>query len=84
MTSVDSATSPTTVGYGQRDPSRVNDKVYLQGDKALISEAGEWALEHKTGMVYYWPRDQAAMAARPSLIPSLCTPFTRAGIEWRR
>ena len=22
--------------------------------------------------------------ARPSLIPSLCTPFTRAGIEWRR
>ena len=23
-------------------------------------------------------------AARPSLIPSLCTHFTRAGIEWRR
>ena len=23
-------------------------------------------------------------AARPSLIPSLCTRFTRAGIEWRR
>ena len=22
--------------------------------------------------------------ARPSLIPSLCTTFTRAGIEWRR
>ena len=22
--------------------------------------------------------------ARPSLIPSLCTRFTRAGIEWRR
>ena len=22
--------------------------------------------------------------ARPSLIPSLCTHFTRAGIEWRR
>ena len=25
-----------------------------------------------------------ALAARPSLIPSLCTRFTRAGIEWRR
>ena len=23
-------------------------------------------------------------AARPSLIPPLCTHFTRAGIEWRR
>ena len=23
-------------------------------------------------------------SARPSLIPSLCTHFTRAGIEWRR
>ena len=27
---------------------------------------------------------QPAMGARPSLIPSLCTHFTRAGIEWRR
>ena len=26
----------------------------------------------------------AAAEARPSLIPSLCTHFTRAGIEWRR
>ena len=26
----------------------------------------------------------ADLAARPSLIPSLCTHFTRAGIEWRR
>ena len=26
----------------------------------------------------------AVVAARPSLIPSLCTRFTRAGIEWRR
>ena len=24
------------------------------------------------------------LAARPSRIPSLCTRFTRAGIEWRR
>ena len=24
------------------------------------------------------------VAARPSLIPSLCTHFARAGIEWRR
>ena len=27
--------------------------------------------------------DDAGYAARPSLIPSLCTHFTRAGIEWR-
>ena len=27
---------------------------------------------------------QAGSQARPSLIPSLCTHFTRAGIEWRR
>ena len=26
----------------------------------------------------------AAVRARPSRIPSLCTHFTRAGIEWRR
>ena len=26
----------------------------------------------------------ARWVARPSLIPSLCTQFTRAGIEWRR
>ena len=25
-----------------------------------------------------------SVPARPSLIPSLCTHFTRAGIEWRR
>ena len=25
----------------------------------------------------------AFMVVRPSPIPSLCTPFTRAGIEWR-
>ena len=24
------------------------------------------------------------LKARPSLIPSLCTHYTRAGIEWRR
>ena len=27
---------------------------------------------------------RAEAQARPSLIPSLCTTFTRAGIEWRR
>ena len=30
------------------------------------------------------PAEQLTLAARPSLIPSLCTHFTRAGIEWRR
>ena len=27
--------------------------------------------------------DHISVTARPSLIPSLCTTFTRAGIEWR-
>ena len=40
-----------------------NDKIFLQGDKALISEPGEWALESSSGMLYLWPRDEAAMAA---------------------
>ena len=30
------------------------------------------------------PTDTDAKTARPSLIPSLCTRFTRARIEWRR
>ena len=29
-------------------------------------------------------RARSSEAARPSLIPSLCTRFTRAGIVWRR
>ena len=29
-------------------------------------------------------RERGMAAARPSLIPSLCTHSTRAGIEWRR
>ena len=29
-------------------------------------------------------QEEGFEAARPSLIPSLCTQFTRAGIEWRR
>ena len=40
-----------------------NNKIYLQGPKELISEAGEWALDSAAGMLYLWPRDQGAMAA---------------------
>ena len=66
FTSTRAATSAsaTTVGFESKASSfSANDKIYLQGDKTLISEAGEWALEHKTGMLYYWPRDQSAMMA---------------------
>jgi hypothetical protein len=66
FTSTRTATSATatTVGFESKASSySANDKIYLQGDKTLISEAGEWALEHRTGMLYYWPRDQAAMEA---------------------
>lgn len=40
-----------------------NSRIYLQGDKALISHAGEWALDSREGLLYYWPRDQVAMAS---------------------
>ena len=81
-TAVDSATAPTSVSYSVpaypdmpagKDDSRVNDKVYLQGDKSLISEPGEWALEHRTGMLYYWPRNQSAMAAGTAEIVATTT-----------
>ena len=56
--------SPTQVQFEKESGNfKANNKIYLQGDKSLISEAGEWALEHKTGMLYYWPRDQQAMQA---------------------
>jgi hypothetical protein len=35
-----------------------NDKVYLQGGTALISEPGEWALDSTTKFVHYWPHDE--------------------------
>jgi hypothetical protein len=52
-----------------------NDKIYVQGDKALISEPGEWALESATGMLYLWPRDESAMAIGKAdvVVP---TPYT--------
>eukprot|EP00937_MAST-01D_sp_MAST-1D-sp2_P000988 g988.t1 len=50
-----------------------NDKIYLQGSKELISEPGEWALDSAAGMLYYWPRDQAAMAAGRAEVVALTT-----------
>lgn len=82
VTGVNSATDPTTLSYtvpslpdmpAGKDDSRVNDKIYLQGDKTLISEPGEWALEHRTGMLYYWPRNQSAMAAGTAEIVATTT-----------
>ena len=40
-----------------------NNKIYLQGNKLLISEPGEWALDSATQTLYYWPRDADSMAA---------------------
>ena len=36
------------------------------------------------GVFVFWFIYYDEFMARPSLIPSLCTHFTRAGIEWRR
>lgn len=39
-----------------------SDKLYVQGSKQLITEPGEWALDSSAGLLYIWPRDEAAMA----------------------
>ena len=59
--SYDAAVNTITFAAKQSSFS-ANGKIYLQGDKALISEPGEWALESSTGMLYLWPRDETAMA----------------------
>ena len=68
----------------------------LAGRANLDPKAIPWpALRKLLEEVFYGGRvdnlfDQRALSsflaqlARPSLIPSLCTHFTRAGIEWRR
>jgi hypothetical protein len=63
---------------------KANNKIYLQGDKSLISEAGEWALDHHAGMLYYWPRDQQAMAsgAAEVVITTTKRVFDFAGTDW--
>ena len=50
-----------------------NDKIYLQGPHQLISEAGEWSLDSATSKLYFWPRDQAAMAAGTAQIVATTT-----------
>ena len=50
-----------------------NNKVYLQGPHQLISEAGEWSLDSAASKLYYWPRDQAAMAAGAAQITAATT-----------
>ena len=40
--------------------------------------------EMKKEVRAYFKDNNLSYKARPSLIPSLCTHFTRAGIEWRR
>ena len=61
-----------------------NDKIFLQGDKALISEPGEWALESSTGMLYLWPRDEAAMVAGRAEVVAMTTTrvFDFRGSGW--
>jgi hypothetical protein len=46
-----------TVNFEQGDPKQsANDRIFLQGDRKLISEPGEWALDSATQTLYYWPR----------------------------
>lgn len=50
-----------------------NNKVFVQGSKEFITEAGEWALDSEAGVVYLWPRDQATMAAGKAVVTMATT-----------
>lgn len=52
-----------TISYNAGSGSfSCNDKVYAQGGRALLTEAGEWALDSVRGLLYYWPRNQSQWA----------------------
>ena len=75
----------STVSFKAKQSSfSANDKIFVQGDKALISEPGEWALESATGMLYLWPRDEAAMAAGKTDVVAMTTTrvFDFKGSSW--
>ena len=66
-------------------------KLALSGGSSRVAVAnrglGNAGLVFHAGQPYtasLWASSAAGAEARPSLIPSLCTHFTRAGIEWRR
>ena len=65
-------------GGGLRNAGRreKKDEDSAQGKAGPIDTCRSMATELVTDMM--------RSVARPSLIPSLCTHFTRAGIEWRR
>ena len=54
-------------------------------DISADTQASTPIASHRAGKVTnIFGSEGARRMARPSLIPSLCTRFTRAGIEWRR
>ena len=83
--SYDATTSEVTFKAKQSSFS-ANDKIYVQGDKALISEPGEWALESATGMLYLWPRHEAAMVGGTADVVVLTTTriFDFKGTDWEQ
>ena len=40
-----------------------NERAFLQGSRALITEPGEWALDSARNMLYFWPSNASAMVA---------------------
>ena len=62
-----------TVSFEKGHYASANDKVFVQGSKEFITEAGEWALDSEAGIVYLWPRDQAAMSAGDAVITMATT-----------
>jgi hypothetical protein len=67
------ATANSVKFQAKQSNFRANDKIFVQGDKSLISEPGEWALDSAAGMLYLWPRDEAAMAAGHADVVALTT-----------
>ena len=65
-----------TMMYPSKDSANANAAPTSEGNAVFGDDGGT-----DSGDGNLWSR---VMQARPSLIPSLCTHFTRAGIEWRR
>ena len=80
----------TWAGRGTRYPGSTQGE-YSDSAGPQSGYSGQWGgrsscpFDAGEPMSTWLARDMDARSlARPSLIPSLCTHFTRAGIEWRR
>ena len=80
------ATAAMVLPRPQRQPAAANGNAYGVPPPPPSARAVEWQISPgalPSGGDLAPPSNMTLAAARPSLIPTLCTHFTRAGIEWR-